>query len=376
MFGFDKLHVVATINEELFEEHLFLTIKDRVGPSKDEILGQTWIFLHTIERQFNHSYNVLDKTTLEGILGQKWVRSRTVVDSFSPKWNEQYTWERLGDEITTIKGCTEEVHPCLEKLKTLKIHHKVAGQERGEAAWRGSGIAGEDGREKWPEGKGRREPYEKKERGEGAREAPDWSRHSGTPSKDKMLMNRKVSTMLMRMYSLFNTLLYNMPSIRAKTSHRGAIVLHCSCLLRLRSEAAPLTDSIEIQALKTIAQKLGKKDWDFNVDPCSGKSWITQESQQSLLQNNVTCNCSFNNGTVCHVTNIILKRQNLSGVIPPELANLTYLQEIDLFLNNLTGSIPATLGSLTSLQKLSLGMNNLSGQIPKELGNLSNLRSL
>eukprot|EP01018_Ginkgo_biloba_P000737 Gb_02003 [translate_table: standard] len=107
----------------------------------------------------------------------------------------------------------------------------------------------------------------------------------------------------------------------------GAIVLHCSCLLQLRSEAAPVTDPIEIQALKTIAQKLGKTDWDFNVDPCGGKSWITQESQNNF-QNNVTCNCSFNNGTVCHVTNIILKFQNLSGVIPPELANLTYLQEM------------------------------------------------
>ncbi|KAH7353038.1 hypothetical protein KP509_19G076300 [Ceratopteris richardii] len=25
--------------------------------------------------------------------GQKWVRSRTIVDSFAPRWNEQYTWE-------------------------------------------------------------------------------------------------------------------------------------------------------------------------------------------------------------------------------------------------------------------------------------------
>ncbi|KAJ7297142.1 hypothetical protein O6H91_08G112600 [Diphasiastrum complanatum] len=25
--------------------------------------------------------------------GQKWIRTRTIVDSFNPKWNEQYTWE-------------------------------------------------------------------------------------------------------------------------------------------------------------------------------------------------------------------------------------------------------------------------------------------
>uniref|UniRef100_A0A6N2KFA4 C2 domain-containing protein n=1 Tax=Salix viminalis TaxID=40686 RepID=A0A6N2KFA4_SALVM len=33
--------------------------------------------------------------------GQKWVRTRTVVDCFSPKWNEQYTWE-VFDPCTVI----------------------------------------------------------------------------------------------------------------------------------------------------------------------------------------------------------------------------------------------------------------------------------
>ncbi|CAD5333974.1 unnamed protein product [Arabidopsis thaliana] len=33
--------------------------------------------------------------------GQKWVRTRTIVDSLSPKWNEQYTWE-VYDPYTVI----------------------------------------------------------------------------------------------------------------------------------------------------------------------------------------------------------------------------------------------------------------------------------
>ncbi|CAK9140836.1 unnamed protein product [Ilex paraguariensis] len=33
--------------------------------------------------------------------GQKWVRTRTVVDSLAPKWNEQYTWE-VSDPCTVI----------------------------------------------------------------------------------------------------------------------------------------------------------------------------------------------------------------------------------------------------------------------------------
>ncbi|XP_058073516.1 FT-interacting protein 1-like [Magnolia sinica] len=33
--------------------------------------------------------------------GQKWVRTRTIIDSFNPKWNEQYTWE-VYDACTVI----------------------------------------------------------------------------------------------------------------------------------------------------------------------------------------------------------------------------------------------------------------------------------
>ncbi|KAL3609132.1 hypothetical protein D5086_000152 [Populus alba] len=33
--------------------------------------------------------------------GQKWVRTRTIVDSFTPRWNEQYTWE-VFDPCTVI----------------------------------------------------------------------------------------------------------------------------------------------------------------------------------------------------------------------------------------------------------------------------------
>ena len=173
MWNEDLLFVVA----EPFEEHLILTVEDRVGSNKDEILGKCMIPLHNIQRRLDHKpvntrwfnlekhmivegeqkketkfasrihlrlcldggYHVLDESThyssdlrptakqlwkssigiLElGVIsahgltpmktkdgrgttdafcvakyGQKWVRTRTIVDSFSPKWNEQYIWE-------------------------------------------------------------------------------------------------------------------------------------------------------------------------------------------------------------------------------------------------------------------------------------------
>ncbi|KAH6820739.1 C2 calcium/lipid-binding plant phosphoribosyltransferase family protein [Perilla frutescens var. hirtella] len=42
--------------------------------------------------------------------GQKWVRTRTVLDSFNPKWNEQYTWE-VYDPCTVITlGVFDNTH--------------------------------------------------------------------------------------------------------------------------------------------------------------------------------------------------------------------------------------------------------------------------
>ncbi|KMZ69876.1 C2 calcium/lipid-binding plant phosphoribosyltransferase familyprotein [Zostera marina] len=164
---------------EPFEDHLVLTVEDRVGGDKDEVIGRIHIPLHGIDKRLDDrmiqtrwynlekpgvvdldqlkkdkfssrihlrlclegGYHVLDESThyssdfrptarqlwkpsvglLElGILGatglhpmkpngegkggtsdtycvakysQKWVRTRTIINSLMPKYNEQYTWE-------------------------------------------------------------------------------------------------------------------------------------------------------------------------------------------------------------------------------------------------------------------------------------------
>ncbi|CAL9203393.1 unnamed protein product [Musa hybrid cultivar] len=162
---------------EPFEDHLILSVEDRVAPNKDEVLGRVVIPLGSLEKRVDDhiilghwfdlekpvlidvdqlkkdkfstriflrvcldgGYHVLDESThyssdlrptakqlwkpsiglLElGILnaeglhpmksregkgtsdtycvakyGQKWVRTRTIIDSLSPRYNEQYTWE-------------------------------------------------------------------------------------------------------------------------------------------------------------------------------------------------------------------------------------------------------------------------------------------
>ncbi|CAM8903740.1 unnamed protein product [Rhodiola kirilowii] len=155
-------------------------------------------------------------------------------------------------------------------------------------------------------------------------------------------------------------------------SHSSVIVLAALALLCFSSfgQAATLPPD-EVNTLRVIAKSLGKVNWNFSVDPCSGLSGWNSDSEN----NNVKCDCTFSNKTVCHVTNIVLKSQNLPGFLPPELADLPFIQEIDLTRNYLNGTIPPEWGK-TQLVNISLIGNRLIGSIPKEIGNISTLESL
>ena len=73
------------------------------------------------------------------------------------------------------------------------------------------------------------------------------------------------------------------------------------------------------------------------------------------------------------ITGLSLGRNNLTGVLPIQLGNLSYLETLWLGGNQLTGAIPAQLGSLSNLDYLGLESNALTGAIPTELGNLSSV---
>ncbi|XP_034708659.1 FT-interacting protein 3-like [Vitis riparia] len=195
----DLIFVVA----EPFEDHLMLSVEDRVGPNKDETIGRTIIPLNAIEKRaevrhddridrsrwyplekayvmdvdqskkdkkdkfasrlrlclfLEGGYHVHDESThyssdlrpslkqlwlrtpsigvLElGILnadglhpmktrdqkgtsdtycvakyGQKWVRTRTIMNSLSPKYNEQYTWEVYDPATVITIGVFDNCH--------------------------------------------------------------------------------------------------------------------------------------------------------------------------------------------------------------------------------------------------------------------------
>ncbi|KAI3457606.1 hypothetical protein Pfo_014269 [Paulownia fortunei] len=141
------------------------------------------------------------------------------------------------------------------------------------------------------------------------------------------------------------------------------------------ASGAALLPADEVESLQVIARSLGKMDWNFSVDPCSGLSgWVTQNPVKGN-ENAVTCNCTFDNNTICHVVSIILKAQNLNGSVPRELVRLPFLQEIDLTRNYLNGTIPPEWGSM-KLVNISLLGNRVTGSIPIELANITTLANL
>ena len=70
-----------------------------------------------------------------------------------------------------------------------------------------------------------------------------------------------------------------------------------------------------------------------------------------------------------NTTSLDLGNIGLTGEIPPEIGNLTYLDYLEIKNNQLTGSIPSEIGNLTNLTYLKLSSNQLSGIIPDEICN-------
>ncbi|CAH2036575.1 unnamed protein product [Thlaspi arvense] len=130
-----------------------------------------------------------------------------------------------------------------------------------------------------------------------------------------------------------------------------------------------------LEAFKAVLTTLNKTNIDLNGDPCEVSSSGSEGSTINRWKDIVTCDCSFVDGTICHITNIDLKEENLQGSLPKEFVGLPFLQEIDLSRNYLNGSIPPEWGVLP-LVNISLLGNRLTGQIPKEIGNITTLANL
>ena len=95
-----------------------------------------------------------------------------------------------------------------------------------------------------------------------------------------------------------------------------------------------------------------------------------------LSKNGLTGSIPAAWGALARLRWLDLSGNKLSGTIPPELGRIGSLEWLHFNNNQLTGPIPAALGELGNLEELGLADNQLTGAIPPELGRLRNLEGL
>ena len=125
-------------------------------------------------------------------------------------------------------------------------------------------------------------------------------------------------------------------------------------------------------------------NWNITTVPSEEElaTWFGVGLNEGLLfelylpDNNLTGMLPPELGNLSRLERLLLMENPLTGAIPPELGSLSQLERLSLSGNTLTGAIPPELGSLSQLQSLSLSGNTLTGAIPRELGSLSRLQRL
>lgn len=103
-----------------------------------------------------------------------------------------------------------------------------------------------------------------------------------------------------------------------------------------------------------------------------GPSWVDHSGWLATVK---ACTWSGIECTGGHISVISLSYNKLTGVLPPELGNLSQLRGLSLSSNRLYGHIPIELGNLFELDALDLSGNELLGPIPAELSDLPKLRT-
>nr|XP_027082867.1 LRR receptor-like serine/threonine-protein kinase EFR [Coffea arabica] len=102
------------------------------------------------------------------------------------------------------------------------------------------------------------------------------------------------------------------------------------------------------------------KNWSSTAAPSSVCDWI-----------GVQCSSRHQRVTALNMSNM-----GLTGTIPPDLGNLSFLVSLDLRNNSFHGNLPEELSHLRRLRYFRLTSNNFNGEIPMWFGRFPELRFL
>ncbi|MEI9920683.1 MAG: hypothetical protein WDO14_18110 [Bacteroidota bacterium] len=143
----------------------------------------------------------------------------------------------------------------------------------------------------------------------------------------------------------------------------------CFALLSFEasSQSNVVSDLTEFNALKALWDSTNGAGWTNNTNwPVKG-SW---PSSATAAQMDTWNGIVVTNGDI---TEIVLTGNNLDGIIPSGVGNLSALKNLTLYTNKLHGTMPTALGNLTNLTKLYLYGNQIEGPIPSQLGSLTKM---
>jgi hypothetical protein len=142
---------------------------------------------------------------------------------------------------------------------------------------------------------------------------------------------------------------------------------------------------VECEALVALFKSTNGPGWIDNSgwlatdEPCS---WSGIECSNghirdiSLGYNQLTGILPRELGNLSHLHVLGLSTNQLHGLVPEELGNLLELISLDLSGNQLTDPLPARLGSLVKLRNISLAHNKIGGAIPAILAKMKSLDTL
>eukprot|EP01087_Luapelamoeba_hula_P017217 TRINITY_DN5407_c0_g1_i2.p1 TRINITY_DN5407_c0_g1~~TRINITY_DN5407_c0_g1_i2.p1 ORF type:complete len:279 (+),score=39.76 TRINITY_DN5407_c0_g1_i2:15-851(+) len=137
------------------------------------------------------------------------------------------------------------------------------------------------------------------------------------------------------------------------------VVVLCSCVN---------ADS-QYDALRDFYTATGGSNWANNTGWASNNNDPCGRNNSNKIWHGLQCSGGW-------VTQILLRKNGLGGVLPSSLANIPYLEVLDLSDNLLIGSIPKSLGDMQSLSRLRLINNHFSGAIPSFGSNSTSLTYL
>ena len=138
----------------------------------------------------------------------------------------------------------------------------------------------------------------------------------------------------------------------------GSLAYHHFAAKSKRAQTEKASLIKERMALRAIYESLGGSGWKKST------KWLTNAPLHEWH------GVSLDHASQ-HVTKLILQENNLTGVLPAAIGDLTWLSELDLRDNLLSGAIPPALCSLRGMRGLYLYGNRLQGPIPDDLVRLA-----